>query len=1540
MRHLHAGPTIESFDLEVLGLCPFCADPVAFQGARPDDMMHFTRARAMRLGAPAVAVVAVMAVVAGASAADSSLGAMPTLRAPAAHAGPFLPTFAPSLDGSAVEYLVLTDANMAPEFARLAAWKTAKGVPAVVRTLDDARASAVQGCDLAETVRNYLRDAYRLWGVQFVLLGGDTDIIPARLVAMKLLDFDPPISELYYSCLDGNWNGDGDAFFGEPPGTGTAGDNADFFSEVYLGRAPVSTPAEAALFVDKTLRYEQPQSGDFQHKILFLAEVLFPTTYDPGGPPPTADGALFAEEIAALLPAGMQAKKLYEALQFWPGSERLTRLDATQAIDAGYGTVVHIGHGYRYTLSVGDGSLDTGDANDFVNGARGGLFYLLNCTATAFDFESMAEALLGNPDGGATIVVGASREAFPAAARAYQRAFFEQLYRLDERRVGVAMTRSRHRYLTPTLPAVDRWTHLVYTLLGDPELPLWSGATSMEIDGVPAALSLGVQPVALTVRDADGPLENALVCFAKDLDEYRTARTGADGVALLTLEPHTSGSMDLTVTRADHFPLRMVLPVTTAGAGLVLGAIDLVDDGGVSGVGNQDGRLDAGETATLFLPLRNAGSSTRSGVVATLSGEPADVEVLQGTSAYADLPAAQEGRALSPFVVRIAPSVPDGAVVTLQLQVQHDGGSDSHRVELLVHAAQLVLASMRLDDTRAGNGSGVQDAGEEVDLFYALENRGSGTAMQVSLTMTVVDEGIEVLVDSVAVVDVAQGNTVESATALVVREADTELSRYVELRTRYLQAGTGTSIDFDLRRPTPPAAPRFGSAGANDVIHVLWDPTPEADRVGYHVYRADASNGPYVRVDPDLLVHSVFRDTGLLPSRRYYYRVTAVDRTRLESTPSVAAAASTNPPLLAGWPVETSSISASTPAVGDVDGDGTLEVVAAADQVFAWDASGIELRDADQNALTWGVFYGNREVFGSIAVADLDAAPGREIVVATWDAQARYVAVLQGDGAMLPGWPRALVPTGDALRGAQVPPVVANLDGTGAPEILLAARDGRLYGWHANGSEIADGDASPATDGVLFDTGSFFLRSAPGVADLDPSVPGQEIVFGSTNGKLHVLDARGKPLSGWPRTGPAQGELFGTLFAAGVTIADLDRDGTPELVFVESSGRLHAMHLDGSELAGFPLAGVQASSNTVVPSPAVGNLQGDGDLEIVVAGSDGRVHVFDAAGTSLLTTPIVSGAASECSPLLGDIDGDGEIEVVLGNENGLLQAWNLDSSPVDGFPIFIGAEVRATPTLDDLDGDGNADLVVASWNGTVSVWDLGVPWSRERFPWPTHRGSIHRTGEYGFAVPTPVALYDLQATYAAGSGVRISWRSGENPQAGELRWRVRRAGPFAAKPARDEPTWVVDATPVALLGGGGTVEWIDTQASSSGWYGYVVELQSEGDRVAGVVTVQVGLPSVLRLHAAVPNPFNPATTLAFEVPQGEGTATAVRIRLDVIDMRGRVVAHLLQSPLPPGRHAVTWNGRDAGGRDVPSGVYVARLRAGEILLTRKLTLLR
>lgn len=88
----------------------------------------------------------------------------------------------------------------------------------------------------------------------------------------------------------------------------------------------------------------------------------------------------------------------------------------------------------------------------------------------------------------------------------------------------------------------------------------------------------------------------------------------------------------------------------------------------------------------------------------------------------------------------------------------------------------------------------------------------------------------------------------------------------------------------------------------------------------------------------------------------------------------------------------------------------------------------------------------------------------------------------------------------------------------------------------------------------------------------------------------------------------------------------------------------------------------------------------------------------------------------------------------------------------------------------------------------------------------------------------------------------------------------------------------------------------------------------------------------LVLHPGRPNPFNPATTIAFEL----GAAGPVRVTIH--DARGRLVRELVDDVRGAGAHAVTWDGRDERGRALPSGVYLCRLQGGGTETTSKLVL--
>jgi hypothetical protein len=93
-------------------------------------------------------------------------------------------------------------------------------------------------------------------------------------------------------------------------------------------------------------------------------------------------------------------------------------------------------------------------------------------------------------------------------------------------------------------------------------------------------------------------------------------------------------------------------------------------------------------------------------------------------------------------------------------------------------------------------------------------------------------------------------------------------------------------------------------------------------------------------------------------------------------------------------------------------------------------------------------------------------------------------------------------------------------------------------------------------------------------------------------------------------------------------------------------------------------------------------------------------------------------------------------------------------------------------------------------------------------------------------------------------------------------------------------------------------------------------------------------PAAMSLHQNHPNPFNPATTIAFSLPR------AAQVELAIYAVDGRRVATLLQQDLQAGRHEVTWQGRDTAGQAVASGAYFYRLSAEGQVQVRRMVLIK
>jgi hypothetical protein len=88
------------------------------------------------------------------------------------------------------------------------------------------------------------------------------------------------------------------------------------------------------------------------------------------------------------------------------------------------------------------------------------------------------------------------------------------------------------------------------------------------------------------------------------------------------------------------------------------------------------------------------------------------------------------------------------------------------------------------------------------------------------------------------------------------------------------------------------------------------------------------------------------------------------------------------------------------------------------------------------------------------------------------------------------------------------------------------------------------------------------------------------------------------------------------------------------------------------------------------------------------------------------------------------------------------------------------------------------------------------------------------------------------------------------------------------------------------------------------------------------------------LEQNYPNPFNPETTIRYQIPK------TTHVRLEIFDVLGRKIVALMDQKQPAGNHVVKWNGKNAVGQNVASGVYLYRLQANNLVQMKKLALLR
>jgi hypothetical protein len=371
------------------------------------------------------------------------------------------------------DLLIITTDALKTCFEPLAEYHTSQGLSTYIATLSDI------GSTDPEAIRSYIRTAYLNQHIEYVLLGGDADVVPARMLwaTSGYGDTDVMPADVYYACLDGPYNSDGDERWGEP-NDGENGKDVDLVAEVYVGRACVGDSFEVDNFIQKTVSYVYTVDA-YLGKVLMVGEFLWPD--------PDTYGCDYMDELINGSDANGYSTvgipwdryfidKLYDRdwpTHNWPKEELINRINDNVHL------INHLGHSsYDYNMKMYSSDVDG------LTNTRYFFAYSQGCDNGGFDnplgFDCIAEHFTVKTAHGAFAVVANARYGYgqsggtDGANQRFHRQFIDAIFGEDIIQLGRANQDSKEENLPRINQRVMRWCYYEINLLGDPTIDFFT----------------------------------------------------------------------------------------------------------------------------------------------------------------------------------------------------------------------------------------------------------------------------------------------------------------------------------------------------------------------------------------------------------------------------------------------------------------------------------------------------------------------------------------------------------------------------------------------------------------------------------------------------------------------------------------------------------------------------------------------------------------------------------------------------------------------------------------------------------------------------------------------------------------------------------------------------------------------------------------------------------------------------------------------------------------------------------------------------------
>ena len=341
-----------------------------------------------------------------------------------------------------------------------------------------------------------------------------------------------------------------------------------------------------------------------------------------------------------------------------------------------------------------------------------------------------------------------------------------------------------------------------------------------------------------------------------------------------------------------------------------------------------------------------------------------------------------------------------------------------------------------------------------------------------------------------------------------------------------------------------------------------------------------------------------------------------------------------------GFPFQSTDRVRSSPAVGDVDNDGQMEIV------FGNSSGKLYIVNHDGTQQLAYNILGFIE--GSPALVDMDGDQDLEIFFTTTTTSGGQLYAIHHNGITMSGFPKEL---GSMWTG----PAVHDIDNDGAYDIVCTTYDKEIYAIDVSGGTIKPG--FPVTLEGRLDI-------SPTVVDVD-SDGDYEIAVGSNDGELYVLHHDGTIFAQYDTGDDIRG---------GISVCDLNNDGQLDLLFGGYDDKIHVWDPVANELLpGWP---VDLGFN-ILSEPLIADLDGDGQVEVLAARKTGKIFGLESDGSMMTNFPIAVDGSIESTPAIEDIDNDGDLEIIVGSTSGL-EVIDIKSSAelMDSWSMYRGTMHR------------------------------------------------------------------------------------------------------------------------------------------------------------------------------------------------------------------------------------------------------------------------